>query len=901
MSDATDLAIEEDETLEQARQCFNERYPSAGGILNTVALPRMFIPGAPFLARLADVGVNSCLLQPEPQGLVAMVQRYPDMRVGDLLEMFWHAPGLEAKPLCAVYVEAGQLGSDVPVYLPSEQAVEGIADLYCRVTRQGAEVGRSTPLSVLCKPSLPGGPDPSPETAWHGGLGAPTLVSPIIADASAWVEVPPWLYMQAGGMLQLAWGDQLVEYRFTDEEVGQPLRIEVPARLIGDAGNSARLPVRYRIIDVVGDTSEKWSAITWVSVLLQPGLGDAPRVHGATEVQHVDATTNPVQVLVWASWQQMAASDEVELLAGGVDFAARPFTLSSRRVIEEVGKGYLFELPGSWLAQLAGGMLSLSYRVRRNGQVVARSCTRYLEVSGAKAELPYADPSADSDGRLDPVQSGQAVTVRYPGLAYGDRVKLCWHGLTARRQPYVWEMARSVSRADAGRGQLVFLVAAEHVQALDQGSLQLCYSVARPGPSAPLMSPRLWLQVGELPVELPAPQVAGVDSEGDLRVSAGQTAKVTLPDYPGRRDDDLVTVSWLGANAASSIRLSGNGLEWSIPAQVLLAGMERPSEVHYRVTRHTDQQVRLSSSIRLTVTAGVPLQLGAPQVMEALSDGGLDPSRVPPQGVTVLFQDQAIGLRPGDQVVLQVAGKGSYASEPILYDPDQPQHFLVPARLITESLGGALTFAYRITRGERDKGRSVAATFPVRHRLSVSSSLLTLNGLSVKYPAWRRVGPDSNGNTAVRAATGGKPPYSYASSKPSVASVDSNGKVTGNGNGGATITVTDSQRTCVSYEVQVSNVWTLNLRGDRNWRWPQAVAWMNTLKGRPATTEFIADLQRVYGAPLPVERYLWNCRQVNKDAGEFYHHSYAFSCYFCIANTPNTNIFGGMCVTPRNG
>ena len=909
----SEFEMPDEETLEQACQRFNEHFTDAASPgLASVALPRMFIPGAPLLDRLAEVGVYSGLLQPEPQGLVVMLQRYPDMRADDFLEVFWHGRGSDARPLLTAYLETGQVGCDIPFYLPSNQVVEGIGDLYCRITRNAGQeqVGCTTVLEVLCKPTLPGGPGPTPDTAWHGGLEAPVVDSQIVSGESAWALIKPWLYMQAGGLLQLAWGNQLVEYCFADDQVGQPLRVEVPAAHIANAGDRGQIPVRYRIIDVVGDVSEKWSAVTWVSVQLQPGLGDAPRVDGAIEKQQVDSAAATVRIMVWASCLQVAVGDEIELVLEGFDFVARPLSLDAnslgldlRRRIDETGKGYLFEVPAGWLAQLAGGWLTLACRYWREGQVVARSGTRYLEVSGALPGLPFADPSADFEGRLDPAQPSQAVVVRYFGLAYGDRVKLCWQGFTANGQPYVWEVTRRVSRADAGRGQLVFLIPPQHLEALDGGSLQLRYSVECPGPAAPRQSPRLWLQVGQMPVSLPAPQVVDMDEDNDVRVVAGQPVKVRL-DYPDRHEDDQVTLILLGVNAAASIRLRGHGQEWSLPAEVLAAGLERLSELHYRVTRQSDQQVRQSATVAFTATAGVPLQLGAPQVMEANAKGCLDPSQIPPQGATVLFQGQAAGLRPGDSVRLHVTGAVAFDSQPLIHDPDQPQSFLFPARLVTASLNRQLIFTYSVTRAGRERGRSKAVQHAVRYQLRMASDTLNLNGLSVKY-GWPAKGLDSIGNTAVRTASGGSGACRYVSSKPTVASVDPrSGKVTGNANGKATITATDDAGTQVSYLVNVSNVWNLNLRTDmRNpkWSWPQAIQWMNSLGGSPVTAAFIADMQRVYGAPLPLPRYIWNCVKVSSDAGMFYHHAYAFSGYFCSANTPNTNIYGGMCVTPRNG
>ncbi|MDY0836194.1 Ig-like domain-containing protein, partial [Pseudomonas sp. SED1] len=96
--------------------------------------------------------------------------------------------------------------------------------------------------------------------------------------------------------------------------------------------------------------------------------------------------------------------------------------------------------------------------------------------------------------------------------------------------------------------------------------------------------------------------------------------------------------------------------------------------------------------------------------------------------------------------------------------------------------------------------------------LVIEQTQVHLNGFSLKVPDWPRTGEDSVNNTRTRTASGGAPPYQYSSSDSFVASVDSvTGKVTGNRNGSAVIRVTDSMEAELSYSVEVTNVWRLNI------------------------------------------------------------------------------------------
>uniref|UniRef100_UPI00286AB3BF Ig-like domain-containing protein n=1 Tax=Pseudomonas sp. TaxID=306 RepID=UPI00286AB3BF len=147
---------------------------------------------------------------------------------------------------------------------------------------------------------------------------------------------------------------------------------------------------------------------------------------------------------------------------------------------------------------------------------------------------------------------------------------------------------------------------------------------------------------------------------------------------------------------------------------------------------------------------------------------------------------------------------------------------------------------------------STARTLTVVQALSLDPTLMSLAGYSVKIPSWPKTGADSIGNTAVRAARGGKPPYSYTSSSPAAASVDANGKVTGNRNGSAVITATDQLGQSASYPVAVSNVQLLNMNGNAL-SLDQAVNWMNSIGGTPITGSFIDDVNRVYRPPNRTE------------------------------------------------
>ncbi len=100
---------------------------------------------------------------------------------------------------------------------------------------------------------------------------------------------------------------------------------------------------------------------------------------------------------------------------------------------------------------------------------------------------------------------------------------------------------------------------------------------------------------------------------------------------------------------------------------------------------------------------------------------------------------------------------------------------------------------------------TVGSTAP----LTIDQQPMRLDGVMVRsYVSGALNGVDAIGNTEVRVASGGHPPYTYRSSS-NIATVDAYGKVTGMSNGSATITVTDSQGAQVEYIVLITNVFGL--------------------------------------------------------------------------------------------
>ncbi|MDU8362610.1 hypothetical protein [Pseudomonas syringae group sp. J309-1] len=83
-------------------------------------------------------------------------------------------------------------------------------------------------------------------------------------------------------------------------------------------------------------------------------------------------------------------------------------------------------------------------------------------------------------------------------------------------------------------------------------------------------------------------------------------------------------------------------------------------------------------------------------------------------------------------------------------------------------------------------------TFTVATALDIDRSPVVLNGIRFNTSEWPRNGRDVQGNTVIRFARGGVPPYVYRSGNPGICSVNNQGKATGLRDGSTTIYADDN-------------------------------------------------------------------------------------------------------------
>ena len=400
-------------------------------------------------------------------------------------------------------------------------------------------------------------------------------------------------------------------------------------------------------------------------------------------------------------------------------------------------------------------------------------------------------------------------------------------------------------------------------------------------------------------LDLPLPVLINATGTGanvtyaPLQGVNGAKVRVSYPDMSTSDSIRLVMAGTPGAGSPTIAPKPGETdktVEFDIPASAIAANIGNSNQsftLKYEVTRAG--QVSPSGTVTVTVTPLPTSELTKTTIQINQASGTtLDLSAIT-SGATVRIGSWPF-ISNGCPVWLEIKGTkmdGTPASLtvwngwPAHTNPNwisTGQHEqVVGYKPFFESLkdGSPVEMHFKASlTSQGDVNRAIC--FPVKTYTLVPFTLaptqMNLNGISIKIPAWPRTGLDSINNTATRVPTGGAPPYSYASSNPAVASVDAQGKVTGNTNGLATIQVTDGIGTSGSYPVAVTNVYRL-LAHEAPLTHPKAVEWMHSQPNTaPAGWEAIGDMLRVYGCPLPsVTRIYWVCLPYGPGAALFYH------------------------------
>ncbi|NII56163.1 Ig-like domain-containing protein [Luteibacter sp. SG786] len=534
-----------------------------------------------------------------------------------------------------------------------------------------------------------------------------------------------------------------------------------------------------------------------------------------------------------------------------------------------------FLIPAGKIALLAGSTATFAYTVdtfvmdggrrlrrRREGNGALPSPERTYRILGSSANLPPPSVPEAENGQLDPAKVDPLIGVRVDvdGVVANDRVTVSWIG-TKDTTPYTETLTAHGSRIS------FFVPKTPFVDGNVDADVEVEYTVEGKGRSDPLS-----LHVG---AEQAVPAITGVrDSSGNAVADGGSTTDTTLT-LSGTAQPNQQVQILDGSTSKGTATVNGSGA-WSLTVSGLaVARHSFTAKANYGANPVSAPWVVDVTQVLAPSITGVRDSSG-----NAVANGGstedttltLSGTAQPNQQVEILDGATSKGNAP-------VNGSGAWS----------------------KALSGLAVARHSFT-AKANYGANPVSTpwvVTVTQSFTVDPSEMTLNGLRVIIDGWPTTGVDLPGNTKTRLPSGGKPPYNYKSSQPSIASVTQTGKVTGLSNGTATISITDADQRTVSYPVKVSRVYRLLMNEGPLAHVSQALTWMAQQSGSPVLPEISDSMFALYDLSRATKHY-WLCTQEGCTDGPqdlyafFDHEQVKVRCALGYSQYPT----GAWCVKP---
>lgn len=318
--------------------------------------------------------------------------------------------------------------------------------------------------------------------------------------------------------------------------------------------------------------------------------------------------------------------------------------------------------------------------------------------------LPIPVMAQAENAMLDPSERKAVIKVApYSGMACGDRLQLSWLGLDAEGQAYKHEVIRYISDGQSGM-DVVFIVPAVHIAALDGGSVEVYYTLQSAQRSQPVQSRRLQLNVGDARQDL-LPMIAndavGATLDPD-RVMEGTL--VTIKPYARMAMGDQVLLTWAGDSSETSLNdmlkiesfAVGNELSFWISPEFIGPNLGASVSLSYCVLQE-GRVARYSETAQLLIGTLVRKPLSAPVVLEA-KEGVLDLQEAM-DGITVIIEDAH--AEEGELVYLKCDGDYFNHREDREISREtagQPLVFIVPYRFWREHRDMSVRVSYSVER-----------------------------------------------------------------------------------------------------------------------------------------------------------------------------------------------------------
>ncbi|MCQ2999647.1 hypothetical protein NLO98_07745 [Pseudomonas syringae] len=565
-------------------------------------------------------GIGHDDLNDPEDGVVLSINMGPNFFVGDFIQLFWEDVEVQAFPITAEHYQYRIIGFSVlPRYIIKPGVDVYTAKIYYIVSdvQTGTSARLDPPREALVKNTVPGNPDPNPDTPYlnenlTAPVGVPPQINPPVTPVT--LTIQPWDKMHEDDQLTVYWGG--TQNKVTQPIVGvnQPQTVTVLAGVIEAGGDSPNLRVLYSIRDLASNWSlYSEAALTNVAIdPLKPGQPrvlddgrpttridlDTPGTHVVTV--EVPAYVNAEQIQAHGANTKkgrMALGDEITLTwagetADGIDLTYTP----PRQPVTDPGFGPVFDIPDNYVTRIANGFAKVSYEVDPIDGTANRF-SRSSTITVLRKQIEELAPPELLDAKggtsVDPADvptTGASVNIPvYTGKQFGDIIYLLWDGKNALGEPVVYEDNHSVTRPEETQ-PYVFTVDKSQVDRLIDGSLKLSYNVKFFGSVNLPSATSSYTVVGQGLLEKPT--VDHVSAEGEFDPDLHPTTSVRVNGaIAALKTGDTVTVYWVGAPGPGTaseeyrVGVDNQNLVWPIANDLIEPSRDASVKVRYSVVR----------------------------------------------------------------------------------------------------------------------------------------------------------------------------------------------------------------------------------------------------------------------------------------------------------------------------
>lgn len=827
-----------------------------------------------------DGGVNLRMLQ-HPLGLMCVIDPYDDpddpdhpMKEGDKLEVYW-----DTTLVGEATVRLEDIDHPLYPFLSTAPIVPDSGEVFYELTRVGSNTPeRSIALDLRVKLALPGGPDRDPSNPdGHSALQKPGLPPGLDIVDAAWAArgvplvIENYPNRSARDTIQLQWGSTFVRRVITEDEANgtAPITLLIEQDTILSGGDSNALLVHYQVFDEVWNFSSRYSKKTTVAVDAGAWRLEAPIIQEADEevidLELLDKADVTLQI--FALKPDFSVNDTLTMTWTGTPSIGSPLINSQSKQITSVPGVVEFKIPNAEIRTIAGGTGDAWYKLDRvNGDLPLSSKHAFARVFGDPSLLPAPTIRELIGDTLEPDQPWAVVQIpAYPGMAYGDWIDMVWLGTSADGHLYPYEDVHPVTAGEVGT-VIDMPVSAEHIRALNNGSLDLFYRVSRDDVMlyGVKESDHLAVKVQAIQADLPKPTV--LEAPDDVLDYEAVTGPVTLyVDYRGTAAGDVLTYYWLGNPGDGTTSdwvpittpSAGQPVDFRIKRKFVDANINSIVKIRYVLKRKATGEYSYSEVLELLI-GHVLRDLLPPTVLEADANHAIDPS-VLPGGANVRVD--FIGMVPGDEITLVFEGSadGSTSQTKSVGMPAAPIDYVISQAIVLLNSGLAVNVFYEVRRGGVLLGQS--QEFPLTV-LGLDWNNFAINGWS---PVSFQPITGFDGAFFQRTIKRAVAPVIYTSSRTEV-TVNDTGTVTFTRawTGAATITGRDNAGRSITYTFNAPAKWFLPTTGVSRTRaeavlyceqqgleWPVGndVAFGTNIRGESRLWSEWGDL-RSYGWPL---------------------------------------------------